>query len=253
MKKSILLSIGLLALVSSCKNQQQYSISKIKGSRIELSKNTVDTLATSNKDADLLIKRYKTILDAEMDKEIGQSAQAMPLGRPQSLLTNFTSDAMLEFGKERLGQCDLALMNVHGHRADMPKGRITIGNMFEIYSFDNMLTIIKIKGTYVKELLESYAKMGGAGISDNARLIFRHQQLISATIDGKSIEDDKIYTIVTLDYLADGNDGMDAMVKAESIEQTGVILREYMIDYITAQTAEGKAISSQLDDRIIIQ
>lgn len=250
MKKNILFLTTLLILASSCK-KQQYAVSSMTGSRTEITSDFDNQTSPQIND---LINKYKDQVDNKMNQVIGESTQEMTLGRPQSLLTNLTSDVMLEFGKDLFnGNCDLALMNVHGHRADMPKGDIRVGNIFEIYSFDNTLTIIKIKGKYVKQLFESYAQMGGAGISGNAKLIIKDKKIVSALIDGKPVDDERIYTIVTLDYLADGNDGMDAMMKSESIEQPGTILREYMLDYITKQTKAGKKITSVIDDRIIIQ
>jgi len=82
-----------------------------------------------------LVQKYKTLLDKEMNQVIGTSAQFMDYGIPESLLTNFTSDVMKAYGDEHLpGGADIAVMNVHGHRATMPKGEITIGNLYEIYS-----------------------------------------------------------------------------------------------------------------------
>ena len=66
-------------------------------------------------------------------------------------------------------------------------------------------------------------------------------------------EIDKIYNVVTIDYLADGNDNMKAFQDAVSINNTGITLRDVMIDYVREQTAEGKQISSQLDGRITIE
>jgi 2',3'-cyclic-nucleotide 2'-phosphodiesterase (5'-nucleotidase family) len=55
---------------------------------------------------------------------------------------------MKAYGDEHLpGRCRIAVMNVHGHRATMPKGEITIGNFYEIYSFDNTIVFLDLKGT----------------------------------------------------------------------------------------------------------
>ncbi len=95
--------------------------------------------------------------------------------------------------------------------------------------------------------------MGGSGISSNARIVAKDKKLKSATLDGKTIDTSKIYNVVTIDYLADGNNGMKALRDAVSINNTGITLRDIMIDYVREQTALGKQISSQLDGRIIIE
>ncbi len=202
-----------------------------------------------------LINKYKVLLDKEMDIVIGKSDQDMPFSSPESLLTNLTSDVMKEEGdKYTNGHCDLALMNVNGHRTGLPKGDITIGNIFNIYSFDNVLVLVKVKGSVLKEIFDSYAKMGGAGLSSSAKLeISKNGQLISAAVNNSPLLPDKEYTLVTLDYLAEGNDGMGALSKADSVEDMGILLRDVMLNYVEKKTSEGQSVSSVLDGRITVK
>jgi 2',3'-cyclic-nucleotide 2'-phosphodiesterase (5'-nucleotidase family) len=200
------------------------------------------------------IDGYKRQLDREMNHVIGRSEQAMSAGKPESLLTNFTSDVMMLLDVQITGgKADLSIMNVQGHRASMPEGEITTGNIFEIYSFDNMLAVLHLKGADLLDVFRAYARIGGAGISSTVRLVIRNGQLIDAKINGQPVDDRKIYTIITLDYLAEGNDDMEALKKAVSVKNTGITLRDYMLDYIKSRTAEGKAVSSKLDGRIIAE
>jgi len=203
-----------------------------------------------------LVGGYKTKLDKEMNVVIGESLQDMPFERPESFLTNLTSDVMYQLNTKYSdgARIDLALMNVNGHRASLPKGNITVGDIYEIYSFDNELVVVKLKGSDLTKVFNSYAIMGGAGVSSNVKLIIsKDGKLIDAIVGGSLVDDDRIYTIVTLDYLAEGNDGMEALKNALSTEKTGIILRDYMMDYVKRQTEEGKAVSSKLDGRITIQ
>ena len=71
-------------------------------------------------------------------------------------------------------------------------------------------------------------------------------------MDGKPIDENKIYHISTLDYLADGNNDMDAFRNAVKKTDTGITLRDIMIDYVKEQTRQGKEITSKLDGRITI-
>ena len=103
------------------------------------------------------------------------------------------------------------------------------------------------------EAFESYAKMGGAGISSTVHLEVKGEKLVSATVKGKPVDQNKTYTIITLDYLADGNDGMEAFAKATEVVEPGITLRDMMMNYVKEQTAAGKTVSSVLDGRITIQ
>ena len=234
-------------LFISCKSHQ-YQVTHMSGTIIEM-----NSRFDENPDQKMaaLIQSYKIILDKEMNEVIGQSTQLMEYGIPESLLTNFTSDAMKQYGDNNLpGGVDLAVMNVHGHRATMPKGEVTLGNLYEIYSFDNTITFLELKGEDLNRIFDSYAQMGGAGISSNVRLEIKKNRVSHVTIDGKEIDPNKIYKIATLDYLADGNNGMEAFLDAQHVNNTGITLRDIMIAYVRAQTKAGKALTSALDGRI---
>lgn len=250
MKKSIIY-ISALLLFASCGSKQKYAVWKMDGERIPV-------VATNHPDVSMmeLVEKYKTKLDSEMNIVIGQSSQDMPFASPESLLTNLTSDVMRQLDKKYTdgATIDFTVMNVNGHRASMPKGNITVGTIYEIYSFDNELAIVKLKGNDVESLFKSYARMGGAGISANVKLVIsKDGHLISAAIDGQPVDPAKTYNIITLDYLADGNDGMDAFKEAVSVYKPGIILRDYMMDYVKEQTKRGNVISSKLDGRITVQ
>lgn len=53
----------------------------------------------------------------------------------------------------------------------------------------------------------------GEGVSGVRLDITKDGELLNGTIGGKPVDDNKLYTIATIDYLADGNDGMNPLVK----------------------------------------
>lgn len=246
--KTIWIAVIAISLLS-CKSQ--YKVAEINGTIIEVD-STFDSQSHSKMHN--LVHSFKVELDSEMNEVIGNSVEQMEYSRPESLLTNLTSDVMKEYGDEHLpGGADIGVMNVHGHRANMPKGPVTVGNLFEIYSFDNTITFLELKGTDLKKIFDAYARIGGAGISSNVKLVIEDRKVKSATINGKPIDNNKIYQIVTLDYLAGGNDNMSAFLDAVSITDTGVTLRDIMIDWVREQTRQGKEVKSVLDGRIEVK
>ncbi len=200
-----------------------------------------------------LVNSYKTELGKEMNIVIGKSVQLMDYSRPESLLTNLTSDVMKAYGDEHLPNgADIAVINVHGHRATLPKGDVTVGNLFEIYSFDNAITFLEVKGSVLNQIFDAYARIGGAGISGNVRLVIEGDKVKSVTVDGEPVDESRHYKVVTVDYLAEGNDNMAAFRDAVTCTYTGVTLRDLMIDWMKEQTRQGKVIDSSLDGRIKI-
>lgn len=238
----------LIQLFVSC-SSYRYTIVDMKGSIVEMNQDQ-----GTNSEMQALVDKYKGVLDDKMNDVVGTSTKFMPYGRPESLLTNFTSDVMKEYGDTHLPNgADVSIMNVNGHRAFMPEGEITMGNLYEIYSFDNTIAFLELKGEDLIKIFDAYARIGGAGISSNAHLLVKDQKIVSATLDGKPIDRNKIYNVVTLDYLADGNNSMTAFKNAVKIDNTGITLRDIMIDYVHKQTAQGKEISSVEDGRITIE
>ncbi len=250
MKKTIIFFSGVLFLAASCTTGPRYAVTSASWERIPV-------IAASHPDSSLsaYVDRHKRVMEAEMDKVIGYSAQEMMYERPESLLTNFTSDAMMQVYRDsaKAEKPDLAVMNVHGHRAPLAKGDITVGAIYNIYPFDNSLVIVNLKGNDLLDIFRAYAQIGGAGISGNVRLIIKDKQLSDAKVNGQAVDPDRIYRVVTLDYLSEGNDHMDAFKRAVSINATGLTLRDYILEYITNLTGEGKQITSRLDGRIIVE
>jgi len=162
MHKKIAPVICLAILLLSCK--QSYHVTEMSGTIVQMD-SVFDHSPHQKMQA--LVQSYKGKLDKEMNEPIGYSAQFMDYKRPESLLTNLTSDVMKAYGDEHLPQgADMGVMNVHGHRATLPKGKITVGNLYEIYSFDNTLTFLALKGSDLKNIFDAYARIGGAGESE---------------------------------------------------------------------------------------
>lgn len=245
--KPILIALMAISFLS-CK--QQYQVTGMSGTIVEMN-SSFDS--NPNQEMVSLVQSYKSKLDQEMNEVIGKSAQFMDYKRPESLLTNLTSDVMKAYGDEHLPDgADIGVMNVHGHRATMPKGEITVGNLFEIYSFDNAITFLELKGSDLTKMFDAYARIGGAGISSNVKLVIEGKKVKSVTIDGKPIDKNRIYHIVTLDYLAEGNDNMSAFRDAVNVVHTGITLRDVMIDWVREQTRRGEEVKSVLDGRITV-
>lgn len=248
--KKVLISAVVFTSLLSC-SRQQYVVSSIKAERYPIIKN--ENLRPNVAVIDL-VNKYKVLHDKEVNKVIGRSSQDMTYGVPESLLTNLTSDAMLRYAKSRVdSNCDIAIMNVNGHRSNLSEGDIILGNIYEIYPFENVLTIVKLEGGDLLEVFESYARLGGYGISSSARLVIKDGTLVSAKINGEPVDRDKQYTIVTLDYLAEGNDGMQSLKKSTEVVPVNITLRDMMLNYIEEETKQGHEISSELDGRIIVE
>jgi 2',3'-cyclic-nucleotide 2'-phosphodiesterase (5'-nucleotidase family) len=235
--------IVIWAFVVSC-HKQIYPISATA--------TLYDITDTIKQDSIILwhIAPYRDSLKNIISKVIGEAAQDMPKGKPESLLGNFFCDALLQqsglyFGKK----ADVCIMNYGGLRLpSISAGKITVGKIFELMPFDNFLVLIHIKGDQLLQLLNQLAKDGGWPVSGLSMKI-KYDQATGVFIQGKPLQPDSYYTLVTSDYVAEGGDKM-GILKNLPHENSGVMLRDALIGYIIAQDLAGKKIDAVIDGRI---
>lgn len=179
----------------------------------------------------------------------------MDKGAPESLLSNLVADVLRGAAAQVLGKpADMGLVNMGGLRNVLTEGPITCGNIYEILPFENSLCVVTLKGVYLKQLFESIAARGGEGVSGVNLRITKSGKLLGATVAGKPVVDDKLYTVATIDYLADGNSDMTALIQAEKRDcPPGATLRGLFMDYVEQQTAAGKKITSRMEGRITVE
>lgn len=248
-----LLSGALLSaalLLTSC--HTSYEVVKAEGDRIPMD-STWD--AAPDAEAVALLAPYKAKIDSVMYSVVGTAEMSMDRYRPESLLSNLIADVLREAAVGVQGKpADMGLVNVGGIRNVLTEGPITTENIYEILPFENSLCILTMKGSAMKQLFENIAARGGEGVSGIQLEISNDGKLLQATIGGKPVADEQVYTVATIDYLADGNDGMTAFLQADKREcPEGATLRGLFMDYVKQQTAAGKKITSRMEGRVIIK
>ena len=236
----------VLFCLTAC-SRKQYGIKSVTGYLVEMN-------SSLDADADLemrsLVQFYKTKLDAGMNEVIGETAQALTKSGQQSVLANFTADAMQEYATELWGSVDFAVINNGGLRTTLNQGPVTLGNMYEIYAFENTLVLLELPGKAVKQLFDDFAQRKIEGFSKNLLLTLQNQSVASITIGGKLLDETAVYRVATVDYLAEGNDGMEAFTQATDYTDSNITLRDAMIEYVKKITAENKIINANPDNRI---
>lgn len=226
---------------------QQYKVKSTKWKRIEV---TSELDAKPDSQALAIIAPYKVSVDSVMSPVLGMSRVAMNPNRPESLLSNWAADVMVE-GSTATGlpAADMGLVNIGGLRNNMPKGIVRKGDVILISPFENSLVVLEMKGKDLLRLMQNIAAVGGEGVSSSVRLVISKQgKLISATINGEKISHKRTYTVATLDYLAEGNDKMYALKKAKKRHEIGLKTRDVMIESIIKH----RIIDAKMEGRIVI-
>lgn len=197
---------------------------------------------------------YKSQLDAEMTKIIGHSALLMSKKSsdtlPESLLSNFFADAVLEEAKKLDTAIDFAMPSTKGGiRVDLPKGPIRVSNIFELMPFENELVICTIKGTEAQRLFEFVAASNGQPVA-GLQIKIKDKKPMEVLIGGKALELKRNYRVLTSDYVSNGGDNTLGFKNPLEKKVLGLKVRDALINYVKYKHAEGKMITAQLDGRI---
>ena len=107
----------------------------------------------------------------------------MDKGNPESLLSNLVASVLQQAAVRVLGKpADMGLVNMGGLRNILPKGDITVGEIFEILPFENSLCVLTMKGTDMKRLFKAIASLHGEGVSGIRMEISKEGELLNVTI-----------------------------------------------------------------------
>ena len=87
-------------------------------------------------------------------------------------------------------------------------------------------------------------------------MVISGRKLLDCRLNGEPIDDSKTYRVATLDYLAQGNDKLEAFksgtdVVSPQTQENNV--RFIIMNYFRDQMAQGKAVSREVEGRIIVK
>jgi 2',3'-cyclic-nucleotide 2'-phosphodiesterase (5'-nucleotidase family) len=128
-------------------------------------------------------------------------------GHGESALGNLFTDAVLESN-----DADVSIHNVHGGiRNNLPQGELTFGSVYEMFPFDNRLTVVEISGADLRKIIAAQVhnvsrRAGFSGMHvfvgcDGGRMAIR---MVRA--DGHEFSDGDSVRLVANDFLALGGD-----------------------------------------------
>src|SRR5690606_31538462 len=159
--------------------------------------------STLEDDASLiqLYAPYRSQLDAEMSQVIGYSDVDLtkPADAVETLLGNFFADALLAEGRKLDPDAEFSFGTKGGLRIELPRGEITIGNLFELMPFENELVLLELSGDRVQQLAEFIAATDGQPVS-GLRMTISEGKPANITIAGKPLDRSRTYKLVTYDY-----------------------------------------------------
>ncbi len=197
---------------------------------------------------DQLVQRHYARIKEHFSAVIGETR--IDLNRSvqgESLLGDVICDAV-----RQAAHADIAFQNAGGIRADLPKGRITLEQIYTTLPFDNQLIAMSLTGAQIRDILErSLHRDGSVGLQvSGLRVSYNLQRpfgsrVVDVVVNGQPLDAEKTYRIATNDFLAAGGDRFGYFKNGREIVYHGDF-RDAVTDYFRAQSP----LTLRLDGRI---
>ncbi|MFC4671265.1 bifunctional metallophosphatase/5'-nucleotidase [Seohaeicola nanhaiensis] len=199
-------------------------------------------------------------LDEIRNKVVAETAEAIDGSKDncrqvECAMGNLVADAMLARVKDQGIQ--IAIANGGGLRASIDAGPVTMGEVLTVLPFQNTLSTFQVKGAVVKEALEngvSQVEEGAGRFAQVAGLTYAFDpsqpagsRVSDVMVAGAPLVMDKVYGVVSNDYVRKGGDGYKMFINAENVYDFGPDLADVTAEFL----AQNGPYKPYTDGRIV--
>ena len=244
--KHFVLLLTFIAVISCA--EKKYAVTKIEGKEIGITDKNSEVAEIEN-----FIKPYRDKIDADLNTVLSNAPETIDKsGEWQTPMGNFLADITFEksnkvFQLREKKSVDICLLNHGGIRTIIPKGDVTARNAFEIMPFENTVVVVVLKGEQVLDIVNYIiTEKKPHPLKGMTFTIDKDNKPKNILVNNSPLDLDKIYYVVTSDYLSYGNDNMLFFKKGIQKYNLDYKLRNIIIDYFK----ENKTIVANKDIRI---
>ena len=212
--------------------EHKYYITKIEGKEIVVTNNNKEI-----PEIEAYIKPYREHIDQELNAPISYAPETLDKsGKWQTTIGNLLADITLQRGNtifytRENKKIDLCILNNGGIRSIIPKGKITLKTAFEVMPFENTSIVVALKGEQILEMVNYFISEKKPHPISGITFTISINGPKNILIQGKPIENERVYYVITNDYLANGGDKMDFFKKGTATYDLNYKLRNILIDY----------------------
>ena len=179
---------------------------------------------------------------ADVKKVVGYSTRVMVRKKPECELYDWFIDELMRATADSTGKkIDIGISNRGGIRIDMPAGEILCDDIQSMFPFKNNLCYVALHGRDVRAILDQMAATSFQ-ILGGVKVVAKNGKIVSATVNGEPLDDDKVYGVATINFLLDGGDGYSIGKNAVETIFCNGWLYDTMIAYVKSLTAAGKPV-----------
>lgn len=239
---------GLVAalLLHGCSGSRPLSLESTAPPAVEFA--TVDNAVADEPAMEALVAPYRSEMAALTSEVIGTTSRELTKDRPEGTLGNFAADALLWAARRSSdSEVHFALTNNGGLRTTVGPGDITVGRIFELMPFENMVTLLELTASQVDSLASQLARNGGDPVA-GINIVFDSdaRALVETRIGGADVHPDSTYVLATSDYLANGGGPYEILWNVERRRDLPLLIRDAFIDYVRATRRIEPAIEGRI-------
>ena len=201
-----------------------------------------------------LIARYKVDVDRHVNQVIGHTETGWNKdGDENSSVSVFLTDLMRNYALRYLDEeSDLSIMNLGGMRNTLLPGEIRLADIYQLSPFDNRIVCLEMKGSSIRHLVSDIVSVHSRfeGIS-GMELTLSGNRVVSIRIGGQPLDDDRLYKVITIDFLYNGGDGLDRLQEAVSVRKSNEILRNAIVRMIMDSEKKNQPVNVYPEIRVI--
>jgi len=218
-----------------------------KTENVQYSNYRIQQYDKGSKSLTSVVKPYSDSVNKLINVVIGYNAVKLEKKSEGNTLGFFLTDAYLEMAKQKVDpKVDAAFMNSGGIRLpEIPAGAITQGKIFELMPFDNLMVLLKVKGSLLKQYLDTLAANEGV-IESGITMQIVNKTAQQVLVGGKPLDLNGDYTIVHSDYVAMNSN----LLKNIHRSANGYLLRDALLDYVKFINDQNKKVTVTNIERV---
>tara|TARA_R110000737_G_scaffold75587_3_gene105652 strand:- start:3640 stop:5199 length:1560 start_codon:yes stop_codon:yes gene_type:complete len=219
------------------------NVTEAKGDPILIDASVAEDEATVARIAEAAapLEEIRNRVVAEASDQIGgdrETCRAM-----ECSMGTLIADAMLARVKDQ--GIEIAIQNGGGIRASIDAGPVTMGEVLTVLPFQNTLSTFQVTGATVIEALEngvSQVEEGAGRFAQVAGLTYAFdaskpagERVSDVMVGGAPIDPEKVYGVVSNNYVRNGGDGYKMFINAENAYDFGPDVADVLAEYLAAQ------------------
>lgn len=187
-------------------------------------------------------------LDEIRNKVVAEAAESIEGDRKfcraeECQMGSLIADAMLDRVKDQ--GIEVAIQNGGGIRASIDAGPVTMGEVLTVLPFQNTLSTFKVSGAVLKDALEngvSQIEEGAGRFPQVAGMTFGFDaskpagdRITEVLVNGAPLDMEKVYGVVSNNYVRNGGDGYDMFKTADDAYDYGPDLADVTAEFLAAK------------------